>query len=178
VTDTLASVPDIKSKTGRPPRRASEKNAQDVRYFLSRWQRYGRQAGHNGKRLDPFAIALAIWREFTQARAPSPVLANLSAYRHARLEEDFADAEEELDERLSRVPRPSELASLVASWYPSRDPVRSTAMKKLERLSDEAKAGEYWSGVPAQYIPYTGLRPSKQGAEAFWRWYNATFHGH
>jgi hypothetical protein len=47
-------------------------------------------------------------------------------------------------------------------------------MRQLERLMDEAMAREYVSGVPALY----GLepRPLRADAEAFWRWYRATFH--
>jgi hypothetical protein len=176
VPQSVGTATDIKSRTGRPPRRSSETDVRAVEYFLSRLARYGRQAGYDGRRLEGFSIALAIWREFTQAGVRSPVLAKLSAYRRARLAQNFAEAEGELEETLGRAARIAELASYVASWYPSRDPLRAAAMRQIERLQEEANAREYWSGVPAKFIPYTGLRPARGTAEGFWRWYNGTFH--
>src|SRR5438105_2107547 len=159
-------------KTGRPARHRNEREVEAMGRFLNRWDRYGRQAGHDGGKLSPFARALAMWRELTQADVPPPVLTRISAYQRARLEEAFALAEEELCEEFGRSPRLSELASYVASWYPVRDPVYATAMRQLERLIDEAMARAYWSGVPALY----GLErcPLRADAEAFWRWYRET----
>jgi hypothetical protein len=167
---------DIKSKTGRPQRHASKSNVRAIGHFLSRWNRYGRHPGYDGRRLSSFAVSLAMWREFTQAGIQPPVLSKLSAYRRACLEQSFAEGQEELEEILGRPPRPAELASYVASWFRPQDPLRRTGEKQAERLLKEANDFEYWSGVPAQYIPYTGLRPSRPSVEAFWRWYRATFH--
>jgi hypothetical protein len=174
VPQSAETPTDIKSRTGRPPRRSSKKDVRAVEYFLSRCARYGRQEGYDGRQLEGFSIALAIWREFTQVGVRPPVLAKLSVFQRARLAQDFAEAEEEL-KGLGQASIPK-LASYVASWYRSTDPLRAAAMRQLERLQNESNAREYWSGVPAQHIPYTGLRPARASAEDFWRWYNLTFH--
>ena len=49
-------------------------------------------------------------------------------------------------------------------------------MKQMEALLAEAGKREYWSGVPAQYIPHTG-KAGSPAVEDFWRWYIAEFHG-
>jgi hypothetical protein len=161
---------DIKSngKTGRPPRYASESNVRDTGYILSRCNRQALRG------LPTFAIAIAIFREFTQAEIEPPV--KLGPEQRRRLEANLAEGAQELEEELGRPPSLKELARYVASWYPPRDPLRRRAEKQIERALKEATEREYWSGVPAQYIPHTG-KAGRPATEAFWRWYNATFHG-
>src|SRR2546421_13105308 len=77
-------------KTGRPPRHRNEREVEAMGRFQNRWDRYGRQTDHDGKRLSPFARALAMWRELTQADVPPPLLTRISAFERARLEERFA----------------------------------------------------------------------------------------
>jgi hypothetical protein len=144
--------------------------------FLSRWNRYKRRGDCDGQRLSNFAVALAMWREYTQAEIKPPLLTKLSVYQRALLETRFAESEEVLEELLDRPPRISEVAAHVATRYKSRDVVRASAVEQVRELLLAAEKHEYWSGVPAQWIPYTGLRVTKASAEAFWRWYNATFH--
>jgi hypothetical protein len=177
LSDGTSGPPDIKLRTGRPPRRKSQADVQAVEYYLSRCARYGREVGYDGQPLRAFAIGLAMWRELSKAGVPSPVLSEVSAYRLACLAEKFEQAEDELEDDLGRPARNAELASYVASWYRSRDPLYSTAMKQGERLQDEARAREYWTGVPAEFVEHEGLRVGRAAAEAFWSWYRNEFHG-
>src|SRR5947209_2986076 len=158
VSDTMANdrveltEKKSKRKPGRPLKYQSVPEQAAMVQFLSRCHRYGRQCGPNG-----FAVALAMWREFTELEITPPLLRKLSVRERAMLEHNFAVAAEELDE--PGLPAPiSKLASRVAStyFYPHRDPLRKRAMKAMEKSEAEAEAREYWSGVPAMYVPHTG----------------------
>jgi hypothetical protein len=167
-----------KSALGRPRRTASEQTVRELQRFLSRWWRYQRQRGHDGRPLSEFAVALAIWREFTQACVQPPVLAKLDASSRAALEEDFRYVRDEyLEEQLGRPPRLSEQASYVSQLNGPRSKLGRTAQAQVTRLLKAAHAHEYVHLGPAASIPFTGgLVPTKGQVAAYMDWYVAEFH--
>jgi hypothetical protein len=138
--------------------------------FLMRYRRYRRH------RLSQFALALAVWREYTNASVKLPLLSKLTPYQRATLEDRFAEVEGAL-----AAPR-EEVAACVAAMYSPDGPrpdVRlvETATRQVRELVAEAEKYEYVFGA-AKWLPHTaGLVAPKIMVTAFNEWYVREFHG-
>jgi hypothetical protein len=165
-------------KPRRPERVTDERLVSYMQSYLMRERRYRGRRG-----LSQLATALAIFREYTIAGVSLPVLSILSTPTTDRgrrdrikLEANFADAEDELEDELGRLPDFAEIGARVATCYRAKSRLSETATAQVRELRRAAARHEYVHLGAAKWLPHTtGLVPPKSSAEAFNR-YLATFH--
>jgi hypothetical protein len=156
--------PPEKNPGGRPKRRNRETTVSAMQTFLVRYRRYSRRG------LSQFALALAVWCEFTDAGVRPLLLAKLTAYERATLKQQFDDAGAELADELPVPPTLDQLAHRVATMYRPEDPLAERATRQVRELAKVAKTDEYVHLGASRLIPFVGLVPHKSQVEAFNAW--------